>query len=143
MNDDDVTRLASAIAAAQVETRQQFDTLRQENAAAHVKTRRDFDALRQENVASHAETRRHFDISLEAARHETQLVAEGVAHLDARLGGVEVRLTRVEERLESTATETQAMIKFSHAELDRRVRSLEEGFADLQARVERLESSTQ
>jgi uncharacterized protein YceH (UPF0502 family) len=135
VNEDDVTRLANAIAAVQAETRQQFDALRQENAAA-------FDALRQENAAAHAETRRHFDISLEAARHETQLVAEGVAHLDARLTGVEVRLTRVEERLESTATETQAMIKFSHAELDRRVRSLEEDVADLQARVERLESST-
>lgn len=39
----------------------------------------------------------------------------------------------------------EAMIKFSHAELDRRVRSLEaleETVADLQARVERLESST-
>jgi len=33
------------------------------------------------------------------------------------------------------------MIKFSHAELDRRIRALEEGFADLQARVERLEST--
>lgn len=32
------------------------------------------------------------------------------------------------------------MIKFSHAELDRRVRALEEGFSDLQARMERLES---
>jgi hypothetical protein len=34
------------------------------------------------------------------------------------------------------------MIKFSHAELDRRVRTLEESVADLQTRVERLESST-
>jgi chaperonin cofactor prefoldin len=41
------------------------------------------------------------------------------------------------------------MIKFSHAELDRRVRtletdhrSLEETVANLQARLERLESST-
>ena len=33
------------------------------------------------------------------------------------------------------------MIKFSHAELDRRIRTLEEGFEDLQARVERLEST--
>jgi len=34
------------------------------------------------------------------------------------------------------------MIKFSHAELDRRLRMLEESVTDLQARVERLESST-
>jgi hypothetical protein len=33
------------------------------------------------------------------------------------------------------------MIKFSHAELDRRLHALEEGFANLQARVERLEET--
>jgi len=35
-----------------------------------------------------------------------------------------------------------SMIKFSHHELDRRLRTLEELVFDLQARVERLESST-
>lgn len=60
---------------------------------------------------------------------------------------------RLDEKLDRTAADirdevrrgfadTQAMIKFSHTELDRRIRTLEEGFADLQARVERLESST-
>ena len=51
--------------------------------------------------------------------------------------------------MERGFTETQAMIKFSHAELDGRVRALEsaqrnlEGtVADLQARIERLESTT-
>lgn len=39
--------------------------------------------------------------------------------------------------------ETQAMFKFSHAELDRRVRTLEDTVSDLQSRVERLESTTQ
>jgi uncharacterized protein YceH (UPF0502 family) len=34
------------------------------------------------------------------------------------------------------------VIKFSHAELDRRVSTLEDTVADLQARVERLESGT-
>jgi hypothetical protein len=45
--------------------------------------------------------------------------------------------------------DTQAMIKFSHAELDRRMRTIEDSHraleatvVDLQARVERLESST-
>ena len=38
--------------------------------------------------------------------------------------------------------ETQAMIKFSHAELDRRISKLEQAFADLQSRVERLETTT-
>lgn len=51
--------------------------------------------------------------------------------------------------MERGFNETQAMIKFSHAELDRRLRTLEdsqrtleEGLADLQSRVDRLESST-
>ena len=47
------------------------------------------------------------------------------------------------------ANETQAMIKFSYAELDRRLSALEEShrtvtetLADVQARLERLESPT-
>lgn len=35
------------------------------------------------------------------------------------------------------------MIKFSHAELDRRVRVLEDAVSNLQARIERLEATTQ
>ncbi len=34
------------------------------------------------------------------------------------------------------------MIRFSHHDLDRRLRALEDVVSDLQARVERLESST-
>ncbi len=33
------------------------------------------------------------------------------------------------------------MIRFSHDELQRRVRALEEGFADMKARLERVEAS--
>lgn len=44
--------------------------------------------------------------------------------------------------MERGFADTQAMIKFSHAELDRRVRTLEEDVASLEARVDRLESST-
>jgi hypothetical protein len=35
------------------------------------------------------------------------------------------------------------MIRFSHAELERRLTTLENGFSDLSARVERLESTAQ
>jgi hypothetical protein len=133
-------------AAAHAETRAE---LRQENAAAHAETRQHTDTIaaqiRQENAAAHAETRRHFEVVAEATHHEIQLVAE--------------KVVRVEEKLDSEAADiraemrrgfgdTQAMIRFSHSELDRRVRTLEEsnrtleeGMADLQARVERLESS--
>jgi len=125
VNEDEVKRLTEAIAAAQAETRQHVDT--------------SLDKLRQENAAANDETRRHFDVSAEAFRHEVQLVAESVAHLDAKL---DVKFSGLEEKIERTAKETQAMFKFSHAELDRRVTTLEETVAELQMRVERLESST-
>jgi uncharacterized protein (DUF3084 family) len=117
---------------------QELSGVRQEFTAVH----EEFVAVRQENAAAHAETRRHFEVALEGNRSEIRLVAEGVVQTREELG-------RLDEKIERTAAETQAMIKFSHVELDRRVRTLEgsqrtleEGLADLQVRVERLESST-
>lgn len=97
------------------------------------------EGLRQENSALHAETRRHFDVALEAAKHETRLVAEGIA---AAREAMDRRATALEERMERGFAETQAMVKFSHAELDRRIRTLEDIVSNLLTRVERLESST-
>jgi hypothetical protein len=37
----------------------------------------------------------------------------------------------------------ETQVELSHAELDRRVRTLEDTVSDLQSRVERLESTTQ
>ena len=113
--------------------------MREENAAVHAETRRHFDAAvaetrRHFDVVT-TETRRHFDVVTEGTRNEIQLVAESVLHLNEKLG-------RTDERIERTAAETQAMIKFSHAEIDRRMRTLEEAVADLQSRVDRLEDST-
>lgn len=94
-----------------------------------------FDSMRQENTAAHSDTRRHFEVLAEGTRKDIQLVAESVLRLSEKLA-------RTDEKIERTAAETQAMIKFSHVEIDRRVRSLEDAIADLQARVERLEGST-
>lgn len=94
-----------------------------------------FDSMRQENAAAHSETRRHFDVVTEGTRREIQLVAESVLLLSEKLA-------RTDEKIDRTAAETQAMIKFSHVEIDRRMRTLEDAVADLQARVERLEGST-
>ena len=91
--------------------------------------------MREENAAAHTDTRRRFEVLTEATRQDVQIVAESVLHLNERLG-------RTDETIERTAAETQAMIKFSHAEIDRRMRSLEDAVADLQSRVERLEDST-
>lgn len=120
-----------------------FASMREENAAAHVETRRQFD----ESVTRlSADTRRQFDVATEATKHEIQLVAEAVGQVSE---GLERTRAALEEGLERTARDTQAMIKFSHAELDRRVsaleqrqRTLEESSSDLQARVQRLESGT-
>ena len=138
-------------AAAHAETRRQ---LREENAAAHAETRRE---MREENAAAHEETRRYIDQKVaenrdffqvlnEGTRHDIGLVAEKVVRLDEKLDSVKIEL---EERMERGFADTKAMIKFSHAELDRRMstleesqRTLEESVSDLLARVERLEGST-
>jgi len=88
--------------------------------------------------ASVAELHRHFDVSTESLKKEIRLVAEAVAQLEEK-GDREHEDIR--EEMRRGFDETQAMIKFSHAELDRRVRTLEQAFADLQARVERLETT--
>lgn len=105
-----------------------------------------FAASREENAAAHAETRRHFDVTAEALRKDIRAVTEGVAGVDEKL---DRDVERLEEKIDRGFAETQAMIKFSHAELDRRVRALEgsqrtleESLTNLQARVERLESTT-
>lgn len=121
MADDDLKRL--------------FDEMRQENAAAHAETRRRFE----ENAAAHVETRRYFAVAVERMDARFDALAETVGLLDEKL---DRKTAALDEKIERTAAETQAMIKFSHAELDRRFRTLEDTVADLQARVERLESTT-
>lgn len=87
-----------------------------------------------------AETSRHFDIVAERTDGKIAAVAEAVASLGEELRG---EIDELKEETRRGFTETQAMIKFSHAELDRRVRVLEEAVSNLQTRIERLEASTQ
>ena len=95
--------------------------------------------MREENAAAHADTRRHFEVLTEGTRKDIQIVAESVLHLSEKLDRTAINL---DGKIDRTAAETQAMIKFSHVEIDRRMRSLEDAVADLQTRVERLEGST-
>lgn len=120
-----------------------------------------FDALRQE---THSDFRETADSLARESRHQVELAIE---HFDKRfdmlaesIASVDEKLQRktaaIDERMERGFADTQAMIKFSHDELDKRVRALEqshhaleeshrtleETLTDLQARVERLESST-
>jgi hypothetical protein len=88
-----------------------------------------FDSMRQGNAAAHADTRRHhFEVLTEGTRNEIRLVAESVA-------GVNEKLDReagdIRDEMRRGFAETQAMIKFSHVEIDRRMHTLEEAVADL------------
>lgn len=94
-----------------------------------------FDEMRRENADARAETRRHFDVIAERLESKVDLVAEGVDSCNKRID-------HLEQKMSSDFDDVRSMIRFSHHELDRRVRTLEETVADLQSRVERLESST-
>ena len=79
------------------------------------------------------ETKRHFGVVAEGFRSEIRQVAEGhevIRH--------EIQILREEN--EQAHGEILSAIKFSYAELDRRVRTLEEMALSLQARMERLEA---
>src|SRR5205823_4533170 len=91
-----------------------------------------------------AENRHMFELATESLRHEIKLVDEGVTTTREALNR---EAADIREEVRRTAAETQAMIKFSHAELDRRVRVLEESLrtvdqtlANMQTRLDRLES---
>ena len=109
------------------EVRAENAAFRQESAAAHAETRRmlysAIQDLREENTALHAHTRYQFDLTAEDLRHEIRLVAEGVQNVDQRL-------TReagdIREEMRHGFAEVHAALKYSHGELDRRIRVLEE-----------------
>jgi exonuclease VII small subunit len=86
------------------------------------------------------EIKRHFNVVAERLEGRIQLLAEGIVGLDERLGRFEERVEARFDSMDRRFEETQAMIKFSHAELDRRIRALEEGYASLESRVQRLET---
>jgi len=95
----------------------------------------DFKRLLEQAVS---EMRRHFDLSAEGIRSDIRFVSEAVAGLEEKVDR-ENEVTR--EEMRHGFSETQSMIRFSHAELDRRVRALESALADVMARLERLEST--
>jgi hypothetical protein len=131
------------MAMADDEVKRLLEAMQQQNADAHAETRRHFDAAASETRrhfdTSVSETRRHFDVAVEQMEKRFDLLAESVTGLKVEL--LQTR-TSLDEKIERSALETQAMIKFSHRELDRRMTALEEAVSDLQSRVERLEGST-
>ncbi len=79
------------------------------------------------------ETKRYFGVLAEGLRSEIRQVAEGHQIL---LDGQ----ARIVEKVEHVERELGAMIKFSYAELDRRIRAVEEKMLALETRVERIEA---
>ena len=80
-----------------------------------------------------AETRRHFDVVAEGLRSDMQTIAEAHAVFSRQLD---------ENRREQDAAhrEILAAVKFSYAELDRRITPLEAVSADREGRLARLEA---
>jgi hypothetical protein len=75
-----------------------------------------------------------------------RLLEANAARIETAIDG---KTNAIEQRMDLGFADTQAMIKFSHAELDRRVRymeqtlqTLEDRFLGLQTRVDRLEETT-
>jgi predicted RNase H-like nuclease (RuvC/YqgF family) len=75
---------------------------------------------------------RQLGVTVEGLRTQIQTVAEGVVAVDEKL-------ERFRHEVRGEFDEVKAMIKFSYAELDRRIGHLELRTRDLEARVERLE----
>jgi hypothetical protein len=59
------------------------------------------------------EIKRYFSVVAEGLEHKIQLVAEGIENVDEKL-------ERFRQEVKEEFKETRSMIKFSHAELDRR-----------------------
>jgi archaellum component FlaC len=79
------------------------------------------------------EIKRHFGVIAEGLRNEIRQVAEGHEVIRS-----EIRTLREEN--EQAHREILSAIKFSYAELDQRIRTLEESVSSLQSRMERLEA---
>ena len=118
------------------EAQKLLGAIQQQNASANAEMRRHFDETA-ERIAS--TTRHHFELSTEAFKHENRLIAEGLVSLGER---VSREIGRLDEKVDQGFANTQAMIRFSHAELEKRVRTIEEELSDLRSRVDRLETAT-
>jgi hypothetical protein len=83
------------------------------------------------------ENRRHFDVVAERMTTQVQLVAEGVTALAERVDRVERNLR---EEILGAQRELSAMIRFSYAELERRIQTLEGRQREMEERLHRLET---
>lgn len=83
------------------------------------------------------EIKRHFGVVAEGLRNEIRQVAEGVINLNEKF---DREISAFRHEVKEEFKEVRALIKFSYAELDQRIRLLEDGFHGLKTRLERLEA---
>jgi hypothetical protein len=113
------------------------EDLKQLILSSAAETRRHSEVLaaetRRYSEAMAEETRRHFDVVAEDLRHQIQLTMEGVV---ANRGAID----QLRDQMKEEFVELASMIRISYAQLDRRLRTLEEIVSGLLTRVDRLES---
>ncbi len=78
-----------------------------------------------------------FHVISEGIISQVKQVAEGVANVNEKLDRTRQEL---KTEIHETRQEILAAVKFSYAELDKRLTTLEKEFLDLKRRVEKMES---
>ncbi|WP_447969988.1 hypothetical protein [Nitrospira sp. M1] len=96
-----------------------------------------FEHIQQHIDVKAVENRRHFEVVAEGLRSDIQQIAEGHQVLLDGQNRIEVRFL---ERVNEVERELGAMIKFSYADLDRRIHNLEDTVSTLTSRIEHIES---
>ena len=87
-----------------------------------------------------AEMGRHFDVVAESLKSEIRVIAEGHGVLVEKMDRLETQVENFALETRTNFDEVRAAIKFSYAELDRRVAHLESFVLDLSTRMQRLEA---
>ena len=100
------------------ELREHTDAGLQELRGGLQEVRGDLQELRRDAWSWVDDAKRHFEILVEDVRGDVRLVAEGVVAVNERVDRLEIRM---DERFE----ETNALIRLSYRDLDRRVTTLE------------------
>jgi hypothetical protein len=77
-----------------------------------------------------------FHVISEGIISQMKQVAEGVANVNEKLDRTRQEL---KTEIQETRQEILSAVKFSYAELDRRLTTLEKNFLDLKTRVEKIE----
>ena len=76
--------------------------------------------------------------------NKTQPIAQAVLELSGKVVAIDGKLDRIHQELKTEIQETRqevlAAVKFSYAELDKRLTTLEKQFLELRLRVEKIEN---